>query len=201
MPITSEVSFDEFPELYSLLTANVIELGGRGQLPDLMKRSFPFIKKYLAMLPPVDLAISKYYFLQDMSQEQVSMLLGVSQAAVSRRLKFILRRLKFLLKMPSRNPIQVREDLNLLFPEPLFAPAYYFYWELTQNRVRHYIDTSQSGAANKFSQLLDYLEKIIEDESMEGTKEHYLACIYLDYFRYIRNRANVVTYLFKRRKP
>lgn len=192
------VSFDEFPELYSLLTRDSKELGHRSQLGDMMKSGFGLIRRYLAMLPPVDFEIARFYYLQDMSQEQVSKLLGISQAAVSRRLKFILRRLKFLIKMPSKNPLQVREDFTVLFEDSLFEPAYYFYWELTQNRVRHYIDTSQSGAANKFVQIVEHLQGIVDDEGYADREKRYLALIYLDYFRHIKDRSNVISYLFKK---
>jgi hypothetical protein len=106
--------------------------------------------------------------------------------------------------MPSLNPIQVRDDFHVLFPEELFEFAYFFYWEFSQNRVKFFVKTSQSGAANKFLSVMKFLEEIsitpdgdiIDD--FDAQQKKCLALMYLDYFRYTRNKSNTISALFKR---
>lgn len=156
------------------------------------------------MLPQIDYCIARMYYLEKLSQNQISILLGITQAAVSRRLKYILIRIRFILRMPSLNPIQVRDDFNVLFPEELFEFAYFFYWELSQNRVKFFIKTSQSGASNKFASVVHFLEELvaIDDTTIENDfdaqQKKCLALTYLDFYRYTRDKSNTISALFKR---
>lgn len=197
------LSFDQHAEFYSLLSRqNPLPGNSRRSLRDLIQESQSFILRYFLMLPPIDYHIARLYYIDGLSQDQISNLFSITQAAVSRRLKFITTRVKFLLKMPTLNPIQVREDFLELFPDHLFEFAYFFYWENAQNRVKYFIKTSQSGAANKFSKVISYLEELTaapaEGESDEQARRRYLALVYLEYFRYTRQKANIITYLFKK---
>lgn len=202
----NQVSYDLAPDLFSTLE----DRSGMGQskvdFKVLIVDSYEFIYKYLKLLPPLDQTISRLYYKENLSQDQISDLLGISQAAVSRRLKFTIDRIKFLIKMPTLNPLQVRKDFEIIFPESLRETAFYFYWEFAQNRVKYLISTSQSGAANKFRKIVDLLEeegKLVnsgKDVMDTDSKEEYagLILIYLDYFRSLQKRPNVISHLYKK---
>jgi len=152
------------------------------------------------MLPEFDYWIAKLYYIDGLTQMQIGDIMGISQVAVSRRLKYILIRLKFILKTPSLDPRQVRDEFKILFPEHLFEAAYYLYWEYTQSRVRFFIRTSQLGVANKFYKIIKYLELVIKEDPCEElkSKKVYLALIYLEYFRFLKRKKNVINFLFKK---
>ena len=191
-------------EFFSFVAKNS-EGNSRQHFKELVRNSYSFILKFLSFLPPIDQDIARLYYVDGLSQDQIRRLYQISQAAVSRRLKFVFIRIQFLLKMPSLNPVQVREDLRFLFGDNLFEFAYFFYWELAQNRVKFFIDTSQSGAANKLLRVIQYLERITEAPECDKNlidlnyeKKKYLAFVYLDYFRFIRRKSNVVTFVYKK---
>ncbi|MFA5071356.1 MAG: hypothetical protein WC511_03245 [Candidatus Pacearchaeota archaeon] len=194
-------SFDHKPEFFSLIAKNSNQQNQKNYIKNIIRDSFEFVARYLNFLPPIDQDIARLYYVDGLSQDQIKKLFGVCQAAISRRVKFIFVRIKFLLKMPSLNPIQVREDLQALFEDDLFEFAYFFYWELAQNRVKYYIETSQSGAANKLIKIIAYLKQLRDtpdtgDSVLERKK--YLALVYLDYFEFIYRRSNVITWVFKK---
>jgi hypothetical protein len=189
-------------DFFSLLAKSTNIENPRQHLKNVVKNSFDFVTRYLSFLPPIDQDIARFYYLDGMSQDQIKKLFGVCQAAISRRVKFIFVRIKFLLRAPSLNPIQVREELRTLFDDSLFEFACIFYWELAQNRVKYYIETSQSGAANKLLKIIEALQEMSQyDENSKDPdweKKKYLALVYLDYFQFIHKKSNVITFVFKR---
>lgn len=195
-------AFNDHPDFYSLIAKNSIISNPKQHLKNVVKGSFDFIAKYLSFLPAIDQDIARLYYVDGLSQDQIKKLYGVCQAAISRRIKYIFIRIKFLLRAPSLNPIQVREDLRNIFEDDLFEFAYLFYWELAQNRVKYYIETSQSGAANKLIKIIEYLTALSSSEvkagDFEGGLKKHLALIYLDYFRFIHKRSNVITHIWKK---
>lgn len=196
-------SFNTKPDFFSLIAKNTVIENPKQHLKNVVRNSYDFISKYLSFLPTIDQDIARLYYVDGLSQDQIKNLFGVCQAAVSRRVKYIFIRLKFLLRAPSLNPVQVREELRFLFDDSLFEFAYMFYWELAQNRVKHYIETSQSGAANKLLKIIEALKEmsladIEESEDPDDEKRKYLALVYLDYFQFIHRRSNVITFVFKK---
>ena len=122
-------SFDEFSNHYSHLAQ--IEAKRQPQpfesLKSLMSDSYHFVIKYINHLSKVDQDMARLYYIDGLSQNQICALFGIVQAAVSRRLKIITKRIKFLIKMPSLNPIQVRQDIMTIFDPSLVEFAYHFY--------------------------------------------------------------------------
>lgn len=170
-------------------------------LKSLLTNLYPFIARYLPQLSRVDQEIADLYYIHGLSQNQICSLLEITQAAVSRRLKIILNRIKFLIKMPSLNPVRVRNELLMILPPHLIEYAVIFYWIQAQNRAKYLIETTQSGAANKLHQILRYLEAKaaeVQDPDAEPDKQTYLTLIYLDYFRYILRNSNALICIYKK---
>ena len=195
-------SFNSKPDFFSLLSKNTNTENPKQHVKNVVKNSFDFVCRYLSFLPPIDQDIARLYYMDGLSQDQIKKLFGVCQAAISRRVKYIFIRIKFLLRAPSLNPIQVREELRFLLDDSLFEFAYMFYWELAQNRVKHYIETSQSGAANKLIKTISVLKKMTEWTEDPGDpmweRKKYLALVYLDYFQFIHKKSNIITFVFKK---
>lgn len=195
-------SFSDKPDFFSLLAKHTSIENPKQHVKNVVKNSFEFVSKYLSFLPPIDQDIAKFYYVDGMSQDQIKKLFGVCQAAISRRVKFIFVRIKFLLRAPSLNPIQVREELRELFDDTLFEFAYMFYWELAQNRVKYFIETSQSGAANKLLKILSVLERMTQWDATSNDplweRKKFLALVYFDYFQFIHKKSNVITFVFKK---
>lgn len=215
--MAQNVSFDEYPELFSYIAHKLPQGHNRRTMRDLVQDAREYVEKYFSLLPPVDQQISHLYYIEQLSQDQISKLFGITQAAVSRRLKFIEGRLRFLLKQPTQNPTQVSEDFTTIFPADLVEFAFFFYHEYAQNRVKYFIKTSQSGAANKFNRVLAYLEKLtalpetgpydpaalaklglasVDPSDIEYRR--YLGQTYLEYFRYIKSNSSVMACLYKK---
>lgn len=204
----AEISYDDSPDFFNRVSSKVVPLKSRNTLKNLIRDSYKFIVKYLSLLPLIDRNLAEYYYIHGLSQEQIKSFFGLSQSAVSRRLKYVLNRINFLLRAPSLSPIQVREDLEFLFEKNLFEFAYFYYFELAQNRVKFFVKASQSGVANKFKDILKYLEDIVQEKSdkivksdkdiMIMEKKKCLALIYLDYFRFINKKSNIINFLCKK---
>lgn len=199
----SDYSFDEYENYYSFVGSSTQE----DQLTqkELIQTSYDFLAEYIKYLSPIDRDIANFYYRDKISQESIAQLYNICQAAVSRRIKFILYRLKFLIKMPTQNPAQVREEFKVLFPKELFEYAFTFYFELTQNRVKNFIETSQSGASNKYFQIMEYLENIVagcDDPNSEMYKlddnVKYYAITYIEFFRFIHKNSNIFSNIFKK---
>lgn len=170
---------------------------------DLIRDSFGTIQGLLNFLSPVDSVIVRLYCLDGLSHEQISYLLRISQAAVSRRFKLVFERIRFLLKMPTLSVGKVREDFEELFEPELFEFAFYFYWVCSQSRVKLYIHTSQSGASNKLKKILGYLEEVsslseTQIVNSEIARKRYLALIYREYFLVLTKKSSLTTFLFKK---
>lgn len=171
---------------------------------NLVKDAYPYISKYVNLLPVTDKKIAKLYYLHGLKQSQIGELLGVTQVAICKRLNYIVTRLKFLLKTPLSNPMEVRETLKKLFGDEHFESAYYFYFEHSQNRVKFFLETSQSGAANRFHKFIEKLDSIIS--RLEGkdnlTDEEvdllFSAITYKEYYMFIKENSSIQSFLFKK---
>lgn len=203
--MSHSISFEAHPEFFSMIAHNGVTegIGRRRELRELSRECEEYLVSYFAKLPPIDQASATFYYVHGLSQDQIAHLIHVTQAAVSRRLKYVMKRLRSLLAMPSQSPIEVAESLAELFPPDMFEFAFFFYFVFAQNRVKYYINTSQSGAANKLDRIIKHLETIVEPRRREdGTYENLddreaLAMCYLEYFRFTRDKSNIITYLFK----
>jgi hypothetical protein len=177
---------------------------------------------YLTMLSPVDQEIGRLYYFDKLSQSDIGRVLDINQAAVSRRLKNIGSKLRFFLSRPMQNPVQVAEDFEEIFPPELVEVAHLFYFEIHCSRVRYFLRTSATDAANQFKRVLAYLEKLValpergshnpavlKGMGMVGPDgcvladdevayKRYLAQGYLEYFRYAKKYGPTMDRAFRK---
>lgn len=198
----NELSYDEHENYIETNVRKVEEK--KDSVKDLIFDSYDYVGKYIDLLPEYDRQIAEYYYVHKLTQSQIAELMGWSQAGICRRLRFILERIRFFIKKPSLNPLTVNQDFKKIFPENLLEVATVFYWEHAQNRVKNLIETSQSGAANKFYRILEYLEetnKTLSSKDLlthEEEEIHCLVLVYIDYFDFLKDRSGIITYTCKK---
>lgn len=196
------LSFDDNPDFYSYKSQEQPEVSL--SFKDLVQASPDAASGFFEALAEPDRTITSLYYFQNQTQTQIAEMLDISQVAVSRRLSSIIRRLKYILKRPKQNPVVVRRELSQLFPPHLCEAAYFFYFESAQNRVKQFLSISQSGASNKFKQVLEYLTKVSRapDRGLDrgAKKRKLLALYYRDYFMNTKLRANAWTFVYKHRR-
>jgi hypothetical protein len=116
----------------------------------------------IGWLPAVDYEICRFYFVQQVAQKGVSILLGIGQSEVSSRLHSCVKLLPFLLKRPTRNPIELRNDLLELLPPHLMEIAYHLYLNFSPSRVADLLGphVSESTIRNRRKDIVTHLEKL-----------------------------------------
>jgi predicted transcriptional regulator len=77
------------------------------------------IHRVLARLPVIEQDIVQLYFFHNKTEVVIARLLGLSQQAVSYRLRVAYRRLRFLLDQPEISEARMRRDLARLIADPL----------------------------------------------------------------------------------
>ena len=83
---------------------------------------------------PSTMRFAVLHFVEGLTQEGVSSIIGIGQPEVSGRSHWCIKLLPFLLKRPTGNPIELRNDLLELLPRRLVEPAHVF-WTLTSPRA------------------------------------------------------------------
>lgn len=191
--------FDDNPDFYSNHIVDIERPDSRDSMRALIKEADRLFHRWFSMLPEVDYEIAQLYYVEDQSQNNIANLLGITQAAVSRRIAKMRPRLRVIMRMPTSDPVRVRAELQRIFPEDLFEFAYFYYFEPSQNRVKYFIETSQSGAANKFKKVLSYLREIIASEPITDSEKErkLLALYYNDFFQSTKDRSAKLSYLYK----
>ena len=143
----SDVSLDDVSYL-DLEFINSVQFGSHKSkdiFSDLFKNNLQTIYKPFLWLPLVDQHYYRLYYMQGFSQRHIKTLLDISQSAVGRRLISVQDKLKFLIRMPSLDPIQVKSDLYELLGDELWETALFYYWECNQTRVAAILETTPSG--------------------------------------------------------
>lgn len=76
-----------------------------------LKGSIAQIKELLSKIPPREIDLIYMYFILDKGQKQMARILGITQGAVSLRLRKALKRLRFLSNLPKVDIEEMEKDL------------------------------------------------------------------------------------------
>ena len=125
------------------------------QHPELASRLFSLF----SWLPEPDPAICSLYFVDGLTQVQISRLIGIGQPEVSGRLHSCIKLLRFLEKRNTSNPIQLRNDLSELMPPRLVMAAHCLYLNISPSRAADLLKVSESTARNLRKEIVAHLEK------------------------------------------
>lgn len=167
---------------------------------------FDFLKR----LSFIDATFIMLSYMYKMSQTSISKLLSyaymntinikgvnssITQVGVSVRIRRAFEKIQFLLKCPKLDFISVRDDFKLMFPKNLFDVAFFFYWNHTQSRTKHFLNITQCGSAFKLDEVILFLEKTINKEDNDDLV--FLANTYLQFFKTIRDQSNTLNIFFR----
>ena len=121
--------------------------------PEMMSRIFGW-------LPAIDRQICLLYFIDGVTQECVSDLLGLGQPEVSGRLHSCIEPLAFLARRPTLSSVQARTDLSTLLPNPLWRTAHSLYLNFySARRVAELLgpEVSESTIRNRRKEVVEHL--------------------------------------------
>ena len=116
------------------------------------------IRDVLNRLPDRETDLIKLYFFRDKKQTDIAEIFGITQAAVSYRIKRALSRIRFLVDMPNLDKFDVYEILIDIMPEKLDAEIFREMYESTcQSEVAERLDITQGRVRHRFIKNLAHL--------------------------------------------
>lgn len=144
------------------------------------------VEDLLQHVHPVERDIIELYYFQGVTQEAISTVIGVSQQAVSHRLRSAFRRLVFLIERPDIAPEQMRADLTMLLGDHPRAVDVLCDYAVTSSQLAtaQRLGLSQQRVSEVFTSALAALD---EQQSLD-------AILYSDYFRRLTQHKNVYVY-------
>jgi hypothetical protein len=159
--VPRHVSFDDLAEWLSpeegpLPPADTI----LQRVRDLAQQHPEMALSLFGWLPAVDYEICRLYFVEGLTQEGVSCLVGIGQPEVSGRLHACIKLLPFLLKRPTGNPIELRNDLLELLPRHLVEVAHSLYLNFSPSRVADRFKVSEGTVRNLRKEVVTRLEEL-----------------------------------------
>jgi hypothetical protein len=159
--VPRHVSFDDLAEWLSpeegpLPPADTI----LQRVRDLAQQHPEMALSLFGWLPAVDYEICRLYFVEGLTQEGVSSIIGIGQPEVSGRLHSCIKLLPFLLKRPTGNPIELRNDLLELLPRRLVEPAHVLYLNVSPSRAADLLTVSESTVRNLRKEVVTHLEEL-----------------------------------------
>ena len=162
---------------------------------ELVGGAWASVSGLLWLMSDPDRELTEKYCRDGMTQVAVARLMGVSQGAVSRRIKGLVKKLRLLMEMPERDPVRVREEFKTLFGDD-FEEAFVSYWESSSVRVGDLLAVSYATAKSRQSILLKRLESL----QSEGGEVGEVAGKYFGHFERFNGRQGSLSGPFKSRK-
>lgn len=149
------------------------------------------VEELLQHVHPIERDIIELYYFQGVSQTGISAIIGVTQQAVSHRLRSAFRRLIFLLEQPEIPATQMREDLQTLVGHLPRAVDVLCDYARTSSQLAtaSNLGLSQQRVSEIFTGALDVLDA---HPSLD-------AICYTAYFRRMLEHKNVYVYQDQRR--
>jgi len=197
------LSLDDNIDYYSSLAAEQGDWSeGGGTMHDTMSAdmNFDILLDNIKHLSKIDSTFVILSYMYKMSQKTIAEFLkeiidgDISQVGVSVRLRRALQKLKFIIEAPSLDFVKIRTDFIQLFPENIRYIAFYFYFNHTQSRSRHFLNITQCTAATELDKVLNYLNK------QKTTKDMEIRCLvenYLEFFNTIRKSSSINNQFFR----
>lgn len=144
------------------------------------------VEDLLRYVHPVERDIIELYYFQGVTQEAISTVIGVSQQAVSHRLRSAFRRLVFLIERPDITPEQMAADLTMLVGDQPRAVEVLCDYAVTSSQLAtaQRLGLSQQRVSEVFTAALASLDA---QRSLD-------AILYSDYFRRLTQHKNVYVY-------
>jgi DNA-directed RNA polymerase specialized sigma subunit len=148
--------------------------GIRESIQTLAKESPDLVMKYIMMLQSgLDQCIARMYWVERLTQDQISLLIHMTQVAIWKRLNSILRKLRFIIQAANiDDPIQVKSDLESLLEGEdgeNIEIAYLQFFEGSLSRTATILGISPTRASNGIKRILQRLEeKVSRGDAVAG---------------------------------
>jgi len=151
------------------------------------------IKSVLDRLPDRENDLIRLYFFLDKKQMDIAEIFGITQAAVSYRIKRALDRIRFLVDMPDLDKHEIYDFMEPIMPTTLDAEIFREMYETTcQSEVANRLEVTQGRVRHRFIKHLRHLGETFLDRCLSwadtltpGTLEYDEAH---KLFRYVEDR-------------
>jgi len=163
--------------------------GREDNLSTLLKACQYQIAPLVYSLSKSDYLIFCLYIRSNLTQSQIASLMDRSQASISKRFMSLKSKLRVLLSMPSRNILEVHQDMHHIFGEnsDMIEVALVSYFEFGGvTRIKTYIEASSAGMIKKQKRMLVHLESRAEED--------FLSKKYLEYFTLLYDSSGTVSF-------
>lgn len=125
------------------------------------------IKSVLDRLPDRENDLIRLYFFLDKKQMDIAEIFGITQAAVSYRIKRALDRIRFLVDMPDLNQDEIYEFMEPIMPTTLDAQIFKEMYDTTcQSEVANRLDVTQGRVRHRFIKHLRHLGETFLDRCL-----------------------------------
>lgn len=122
------------------------------------------IRSVLDRLPDRETDLIKLYFFLDKKQTDIAEIFGITQAAVSYRIKRALDRIRFLVDMPDLDKYDIYDILLTVMPSQLDAEIFREMYETTcQSEVAKRLEITQGRVRHRFIKNLRHLGEVLID--------------------------------------
>jgi len=125
------------------------------------------IAPLLDRIPEREADLIYLYFIEKKRQADIATIFGVTQAAISYRLDRGIKRLKFLLSIPSVLREDLQADLPLIFPQKIDVDILIGMWATTcQSEVASMLGLTQGRVRHRFFKAV----KVLEEEALKDER-------------------------------
>jgi len=125
------------------------------------------IKSVLDRLPDRENDLIRLYFFLDKKQMDIAEIFGITQAAVSYRIKRALDRIRFLVDMPDLDKDDIYEFMQPIMPTDLDAKIFREMYETScQSEVANRLDVTQGRVRHRFIKNLKHLGETFLDRCL-----------------------------------
>lgn len=136
-------------------------------IKELFKENFHFLRPVLEELFWVDSNCVYLNLVCGVPQIKIAKMLGMSQLAVSKRIRTTLKKIKNILMRPEEDLIQVRRDFNMLLAVTLVETAVVYYQLKTFSVTSRVLNEVKEGAIRvRVYQMLSQLESLVNSQSL-----------------------------------
>ncbi|HEY8095168.1 MAG TPA: sigma-70 family RNA polymerase sigma factor [Methylobacter sp.] len=170
--ISSRFSNSDRLGVDSILDVNIEEMIDRDLVPspeeDLLKEGvkpqFSAVQPYLHRIPIREKDLIVLYYRDEMKQEQIARLFGITQAAVSYRLHRGIKRIQFLRTIPELDEDDFKRDLGSWFSPQDMEILWRMYETTCQSAIAKEMSLTQGRVRHRFFRALSRIKELIAQE-------------------------------------
>lgn len=165
---TADRMYDDTENNLNDVIDRALELEQPEELDYKSKQTFKSIEYYLNRIPPREADLIRLYHKDQMKQEQIARLFGITQAAVSYRLARGRRRIQMLRCMPELNRDDFEMELGPKFNDQDREILWRMYETTCQSEIAKQMGLTQGRVRHRFFRSLNRIRELILEEERES---------------------------------